>query len=97
MNIYLVKRTDRHDYDEFDSFVVIADCEDQARDTNPRERWCMSQNPPCFVTERINWNEQESFRYCGWTTKRANVVVTLIGKAAPDQKFGIVCASFNAG
>ena len=34
-NLYLVERTDEVGYDEYDSFVVCAESEEQARSTHP--------------------------------------------------------------
>lgn len=35
MNIYKVERTDNVDYDEYDSFVVVAENDQIARNTHP--------------------------------------------------------------
>lgn len=96
MNIYLISQKENNGYDTFDSAVVCADCEDQARDMHPRKQWDMTQKPPGYVTERIDWNDVDEL-YSEWATKRENVKVTLIGKAAPGTPFGVICASFNAG
>lgn len=37
MKIWLVKRTDKIDYDEYDSFVVAHETEDAARNSRPSE------------------------------------------------------------
>lgn len=38
-NLYLVKRTDEVGYEEYDSMVVAASSEDEARTTHPDGRW----------------------------------------------------------
>lgn len=83
MNIYLVYRTDRSrvDYDEFDSFVVVAESEEQARHTHPNG-------------EKIV--DGKSLNNWAWVDPR-DVSVELLGKASEGVKPGIVCASFNAG
>lgn len=37
MNIYLVERTDSVGYDEYDSFVVVAETEEEALNTTPSD------------------------------------------------------------
>ena len=96
MNIYKIEQKEVRGYDTYDSAVVCCDCEDQARDMNPRRQWDMSLKPPGYVSERIDWRLQEE-GYTEWATKRENVKVTLLGKAEPGTPFGVICASFNAG
>ena len=45
MNLYLVKRKDRWDWDEFDSMVVAAKDEKEAITVNPRDT--LSKNYDC--------------------------------------------------
>ena len=81
MNIYLLNRTDKYGYDEYDSLVVIAESEEDAKTidfdgSNILEYDCPSN---CWV-DNVNL-----------------INVELIGKADINQKRGVVLASFNAG
>lgn len=80
--IYLVSQSHNSGYDTFDSFVVIADDEEQARNTHPRggglkddyfgsDSWC----PLSFKHE---------------------IDVRLIG-VTHKQELEIICTSFKAG
>ena len=88
MNIYLVKRTDEVSYDEFDSFVCVAESEDMARNMKP----VLWGNPRKF--EKVKWEEERTT----WARGIKDVTVHYLGKAAQlKREPQIVCASFNAG
>ncbi len=88
--IFVVRRTDSIDYDEFDSFVVIAANEDQARYQHPRD-YCEWD-----TTEQAWIDGCGSTSYHGWANDPTSLTVTCIGVAA-EGVVGIVCHSFNAG
>lgn len=90
-NIYLVERTDGCSYDEYDSFVVIAKTEKEAREIHPRGHkvgvcsYTGKPEPHPLFDSWVKVDEIDSLD------------VTLVGKAAKGQKPGIVLSSFNAG
>lgn len=92
MNIYAVNRTCPHDYDEFDSFVVVCGTELEARHTHPRG-WAV------WSPEKGAWIDREGDvdEYHGWVADVENLMVVHIGVALPNAEPGIVVASFNAG
>lgn len=81
MNLYYISQTENSDYDTYDSAVVCAKDEEQARNTHPR------------TGEPL----KDMSRYSGWVRDPASVSVCLIGKAARNTKVGVICASYNAG
>lgn len=83
MNIYCISQRVNDDYDSYDSAVVCAKDEDQARNMHPNG-----------APERL-----KDMTYFGrsWVKDPASVSVRLIGKAAHTEKAGVICASFNAG
>mgnify|MGYP003463396401 CR=1 FL=1 len=90
MNIYLVARTDRVDYDEFDSFVVIAKTEEEAKNIHPYYK-----EEEDAKEEAWYWKNSHS-----WVKKDDlySLTITLIGKATKEYKVRkVICASFNAG
>ena len=93
MNIYAVSRTCPHDYDEFDSFVVVCGTALEARHTHP------SPNCEVWSSEKGDWvdTDGEVSRYHGWVSEVENLMVVHIGVALPNAEPGIVVASFNAG
>lgn len=92
MNLYLLKRTDKVSWDEYDSAVVKAASEEEARLIHPsmygNYKW---KNNAWFFNDL----KQESYAH-GWTDP-SKISVTLIGKALKDLKETVICASFNAG
>ena len=82
MNLYLITRPEQWDYDQYDSAVVCALSEADARMIHPGGR--------------DDWNGIRE-RYDSWVNADS-VIVTLIGVADPACGQGsIICASFNAG
>lgn len=80
--LYLISQNEVNEYDSFDSAVVCAESEENARDTNPRGG------------EKIDWTVKN---WGSWATKRESVKVEFLGKAEITRPVGVVCASFNAG
>jgi hypothetical protein len=92
MNVYLISQTENYNYDTYDSAVVIAESEEQARLINPEhtERHIEFLDNPLYR----DWDAY-SFK---WATSPDNVTVKYIGKV--DESYTepcVICASFNAG
>ena len=84
MNLYLLKAKEGFGgYDTFDSVVVAAESEDEARRIHPSS----------YMYE---WDGKEEGEYSSWCAAE-DVRVVLIGKAVKGTAKGVVCASFNAG
>lgn len=84
MNIYKVSRTDKWSYDDYDSFVVIAEDEKTALYTHPSGRMLT------FIDENKSYTGN-------WVNSPMFLKVELIGIASNDMKPGIIINSFNAG
>ena len=83
MNIYKVSQTGNDDYDTFDSMIVIAESEEDARWMRPDGRsWDK------ISCRRRFWDDWYWPEEC---------TVELLGEALPGMKPGVVLASFNAG
>lgn len=85
MNIYLISQNENNGYDTYDSAVVAAKNEEQARNTNPSD---------FNGTELMNWKDDI---YGSWCSKPEKVKVTLLGTAVEGTPWSVLCASFNAG
>lgn len=84
MNLYLITQAKNTGWDTYDSAVVCASSEEDARIIHPDGH-----------TE--DWHEPENYMFThDWTTP-ANVQVKFIGIADVNIPRGVVCASFNAG
>lgn len=88
MKIYLVSRIDDWDYEEYKSFVVAAENEENALEFHPNG-------------EKLkNLTDYEDIRddgiyYCEWTSKE-NLKIEYIGESnSLEEK--VILASFNAG
>jgi hypothetical protein len=92
MKLWLVKRPDRAEYDECDSFICAAKTEDAARETHP------DYGPESWVDDA--WidgdGELENPRYGSWPVRPAAVSAVCIADHT-DLPAGVVLASFNAG
>ena len=82
MNLYLISQSKNKDWDTFDSAVVCAETEEEARMTHPSPY----DAPWDGIAEGwSNWCNAE------------DVKVELIGEALSSMPKGIVLGSFNAG
>ena len=100
MKLYRIWQEVNNDYDTFDSAVVAAYDEEDAKSIH--QIWTMWKNsylPTVTQTAREAEEEKEENGYNEddtWTT-RENVKVKLIGIGSPRTKRGVICASYNAG
>ncbi len=83
MKLWLISQTKNLGYDKYDSAVVAAETEDDARATYPDEY--QGDGWPATVGEWSCWALPEF------------VKAAYLGEAKPDTKAGVICASFNAG
>lgn len=109
MNIYKIWRTDQYDYDQYDSAIVIAENEEDARGMNPGYK----DNVRYYDRMKfIDMDEEElmEFNYKTdiyhhfnpilywdyWTDSIDNVNVEVIGYTDSTDK-GVVLGSFHNG
>lgn len=77
MNLYKLTQDEVSGWDTFDSAVVAAENEQEAKQISPAY--------------------SGDFDSVTWASSPKKVTATLIGKAVPNTKVGVICASFNAG
>lgn len=91
--LWLVRRTDRIGYDEYDSMVVAADTEQDALYTHPYD--ILKANLIGGVFYNWVWaSSGDAYYDSSWHPK--NLTVEYLGTTDRDIK-GVVLASFNAG
>jgi|WetSurMetagenome_2_1015567.scaffolds.fasta_scaffold106554_4 hypothetical protein len=90
MNIYRIYQTENVGYDTYDSAVVVAENEEEARMMNPAYKGTDTDIWPLFMS---NWEDE----YSGWASSPENVSVEKIGIAVPGLRKGPIVSSFNAG
>ena len=97
MKIYLVSQNIVSGYDTYDSFVAVAESEEDARSMHPSEFVTHIKDGKWMGT----YTEGGEYEYYSldWPQydKVSEIQVKYIGEASNDMKIGVVCASFNAG
>lgn len=88
MNLYLLRQNTNNDYDTYDSVIVAAENEEEARKIHP--------SPYQDSVTGIPWYELP-IKYSDWAYKLDQVKVTFIGIAKEGTDKGVILASFNAG
>lgn len=81
MKLYLISQDKNTGWDTYDSAVVAAESEEQARMTHP--------------SGKNNWDGEHEDWGAWCASKYVNV--KLIGTADNGTDAGVICASFNAG
>lgn len=88
MKLWLLKQSAVTGYDTYDSCVVVADTEDQAKDMHP----CTYDSK--FLSKA--GTKTTPIWYYDWARSANEVTATYLGEAE-DGTRRVVCASFNAG
>lgn len=106
MFVYRISQTKSGGYDSYDSAVVIAESEAQARLIHPSEFAKTLWTEQGWMGHYNNASRQDIhgepyvFADPDGESEWAHpdqVTVELIGSAAPESKVGVVLSSFNAG
>ena len=91
MNLYLISQEVDNGYDTYDSAVVVAENEEEARNIHPNK--CYETIDGFFIYRKT----KKPCEWSGWVLEVKDVKVKLIGKAVDNIVKGVVIASFNAG
>lgn len=94
--LWLVKRSDRIGYDEYDSMVVACDTEVVARHTSPSQRYFWDYEVKKWYKIDREGKKDYHVWFSGWTPKPTTLTVEYLGTTDRDIK-GVILASFNAG
>lgn len=81
LRLYLISQEENRGYDTYDSAVVAAKNEHDAKRIHPSGRTI----------------SEDSYGYGGWVNDPEKVSAKLIGVADSSVSAGVICASFNAG
>ena len=98
MKLWLISQSKNNDYDTYDSAVVAAETEEQARRTHPDNKGSCDK---VWDDSLGAWRHKDSPE-AGWGVGRTwtephHVAIKYIGEAAEGTEPGVICASFNAG
>jgi hypothetical protein len=83
MNLYKISQDDVSGWDTYDSAIVVAETEEEAKKIHPA----------CYVNKSVGEGADSST----WTNDPSKVLCELIGVAVAGTSKGVICASFNAG
>jgi len=102
MKIYKLSQDLNDGYDAYDSFIVIAKNEDEARLIHPSQsvtHITIIDGKPQFMGTYGDGSGHYIARDMGWVEfdEVDQIKVEYIGTAKPGSKPGIVVSSFNAG
>lgn len=90
MKLFLISQDLNDGYDTYDSAVVAARTEEEARDTHPSGG--LLEDKPSYRGTVYLYHGDWLYR-----EDRNKITVKYIGQAARGTKAGVICASFNAG
>lgn len=93
MNLYLLEQDDNTGYDTFDSCVVVANDETEARQIHPGI-WERQGEKDALALSEKRWHDENY----DWAKSPESVTATNLGKCLDTyNKPQIICSSFNAG
>ena len=93
--LWLLTQNVNNGYDTYDSCVVCADTEDEAKQTSPDEYTVFRNGDWYYVFNDGHWDDEPDV-FTTWAPVD-QVTVTYLGEADSSVAKGVVCASFNAG
>lgn len=91
--LYLISQTVNRRYDTFDSAVVCAKDEEEARDTLPGGGSYSEE----LKRELLDPENYFNYYQYTWAQNKDDVKVEYLGQAVKGLPEGVVCSSFNAG
>jgi hypothetical protein len=98
MNLYLLTQTDNNGYDTYDSMVIAASSEEDAKHLSFIQ--CAAYTEGCnpdYTTVEPVWRNYYPYNYqYAFDNWHKHPTITLLATNALVEE-GIVCASFNAG
>ena len=99
MNLYKLSQEINNGYDTYDSCVVCANSEKEARLIHPSEYVTHCDNDNWFGTYDRGGEYITGNGYGAWVqrTEIDKIMVEYIGEAKEGMKKGVVLSSFNAG
>ena len=102
MKIYKLSQKENDDYDTYDSCIVIAENENDARRIHPSKHIDNIFYDEIKKEFWTNYSKSEELylfedEYGTWTNEIDKIKVEYIGEAKKGLKKGVLLASFNAG
>ena len=96
MKLYKIYQNVNNDYDTYDSAVVCADSEEDAKKICPDSFFEIGENNKWFFVYHDGTKKEQDTRLFSWC-KYEDVQITYLGESSEDVEEGVVVSSFNAG
>ena len=96
MKLYYLSQEEQDDWDSYDCMVVAAETEESAVRTSPSGFYEWSDERDAWMFTYSDGRREKEKR-SDWANRLENIKVEYIGRAKPNTKAGVICASFNAG
>lgn len=103
MKLFKISQTANTGYDTYDSAVVAADTEDEARQIIPNQKGGPYDDKYRWTDGHLQFQDDSGLWRGGatvfgtWVSKLADVSVEYLGEAKEGTPKGTILASFNAG
>ena len=97
MKIYKIWQNVNNDFDTYDSAIVCAENEEEAKKICPN-KYYQFVDGICIWKPLDNPEQENKNDICSsWATNIKDVMVEYIGETKQGLRKGVICASFNAG
>ncbi|MCJ8335575.1 MAG: hypothetical protein MJH10_15260 [Epibacterium sp.] len=105
MNVYLLEQDSGDEYESYDSCVVIAESEREAKKIHPKNTegvidviWDDEKLAWVYLEDGLPYNHYNGVFLANWAREPDDVTATLIGSASPPFDSGrqVICTSYNA-
>jgi len=98
MKLYLLEQTVNNGYDTYDSCIVCAESEEEAKRIHPSNYYECGENDHWYFvrSDDTKIDEGENPKFSEWCAIK-DVQVEYLGEAKKGSKKGVIIASFNAG
>lgn len=93
MKIYKLSQDENNDYDTYDSAIVVAENEEEAKRTHPNHEYYKYDEDGDEYWIHNGGKKEE----CGSWCSLEHVKVEYVGEAKEGLKKGVLLSSFNAG
>lgn len=100
MNLYLLTQDIVDGYDTYDSVVVVAESEEDAKTIHPSSSTKVFHDNQwwgIYAEQSGRGGQEYDLSDSSWPSTPEGVKVIYLGEAVATLERGVVCASFNAG
>lgn len=98
MKLWLISQNEENGYDTYDSAVVAAETELEAKRTHPSDYHVYSEEFNDWGFQMSDGRvERQRYHSGDWCRRYQDVRCEYLGEAREGHPAGVICSSFNAG